>query len=141
MNVVAIVSALGLGGIFGAILTAILQRRNEVKRIEHELKKKRYECALMLMWAKLEPLYFKMVQQTNRPELINSEYLDSELKAELVYSLLFASDDVIRSLNGFIEKPCIATLETVALYVRRDLWGKRSKLSKNDLTALQKRRG
>jgi hypothetical protein len=44
MNIAALISALGLGGVLGAILTAVLQRHNEVKRIEHDLKQARYKC-------------------------------------------------------------------------------------------------
>ena len=134
-GILAFLTALGLGGILGNLLTSYVQRHNEVKRDEHNLKQKRYFCIMSLMRAKLDISHLYKVTAFV-PDIRDEASLDEELASELLNSIVFASDDVINSFANFLSKPDLDTFTATAKAIRRDLWGSRSKVSMDSIELL-----
>jgi hypothetical protein len=93
-------TAAGVGGAIGAYFQARFLRRTQVGQQEHELKKARYLCIILLMLAKLKPDSELPKLRVRRPDIQNRQDLDSELEAELVNAYIFAGDAVLDALGG-----------------------------------------
>lgn len=135
-TVVTLLPAIGLGGVLGAYFQARLQRRTQIGQHEHDLKQKRYLCTLMLMLTKLNADVGMPKLQGIRPDLKNPDDLDNELEAELLNGFIFASDEVLESLAAFIRTSNHHTFSRTAGAMRKDLWGKRSKVSEDVLSVV-----
>jgi len=126
------VAALGLNTILSSWLTLFWQRRSAKKLRHEEYKEARYMCIILLMHGYL---FF----ESAKPELIKRGYenLKSEkdlwelLWAEYINSYLYASDEFIASFIKFIMRPEVGNLHRTALAVRKDLWGRRTKIKIN----------
>ena len=68
-----------------------------------------------------------------RENILNIETLHRELKLKLYNSLLYAGDNVIYSLRKFIEKNNHQNYSKVALEMRKDLYGKNTRINFNDI--------
>jgi hypothetical protein len=126
-------AAIGFGGIVGAYFQSMFQQRSSVKEREHELKRARYGCILILMLTKLDPDAGLPQLKLRRPELQSAADLDQELEVELLNSLLFASDATVESISAFIATPSKRTFHTAAIAMRKDLWGSKSKVKESVL--------
>ncbi len=126
--VVSVVAALGVGGILGAYFRSVFERRREVKEQEHELKRRRYGCTLILMITKLDPETGLRHLAEIRSDLRTAEDVDKEIETELLNSVLFASDEVIESLSDFVRNPSYRSYVKAAVSMREDLWGKRTRV-------------
>jgi len=71
-----------------------------------------------------------------RPDLSTLEDVRQELKTELLNALLFANDDVIRCLSEFIREPSHGLYLRTVTAMRKDLWGKTTKITEKDVGAL-----
>ena len=132
---VSVAAAFGLGGALGAWLTAVFQRRNEVAQREHELKRSRYLCILILMLSKLDPQHGISRVKAHRPDLQTADDLDHELTTELLNAVVFASNQVLSNLSAFLQRPSLATFTEAAIAMRIDLWNGR-KVPANDIAKL-----
>jgi len=122
-----IIGLLGIGGITGAFFTYFWQKRKEIELKVNELKQKRYSCILILMYTYINKKEFKNLN-LRRPEIRTFEDLKNELKTEWVNSWMFADDKIITSLKDFIDNPNEKTFADTVLYMRKDLWGSKTKL-------------
>ena len=78
----------------------------------------------------------KYLLQQNRREYIKTpEDLISELKIEWNNMLLYASEEVLSCMHGFIKQPNQNTFRVAAIAMRKDLWG--GKLSSNILENIE----
>lgn len=136
--IVSLVTALGVGSAVGAFFGAFFQSRFEHRKHlneqEHELKRRRYLCILILMLAKLDPKTGLRHVHEHRPDLQDLDDLDTEIRTELFNAVLFASDDVVSSMADFIRKPEYGSYVSTAAAMRRDLWSKKTSI---DETALK----
>ncbi len=71
----------------------------------------------------LDPEDMRQVNE-HRPDLRNIDDIVKELRAEMLNSILFANDDVIRSLGEFIAQPTHDRYIKTAISMRKDLWGR-----------------
>lgn len=127
-DILAILAALGFGGIIGSYFSAHFQRRAEVGQKQHEIKQTRYLCIVLLMHAKLSPdSEFAKLRQ-RRPDIEDRAALDRELHTELMNGYIFASDAVLRSLAKFIALPSRSSFVRAVEAMRKDLWGRRTAL-------------
>lgn len=130
--VLSLFTALGLGGIAGGIVGAYFQNRFEqqkqVNQQEHELKRRRYGAILILMLTKLDPVTGLPHLREMRPDLKNLKDIEKEIEVELLNGVLFASDDVLKNMSGFVRKPDYNEYIKTAMAMRRDLWGKDTKV-------------
>ena len=127
-TVAAVLAAMGIGGVLGALVQHRLESRRRIGEREHELKERRYLCILMLMLAKLRPRIGIEKIRHWRPDLHHLDALDEELEAELFNAVVFASKDVLRKLGKFLNEPHHRGFAEVADAMRADLWGRRQRL-------------
>jgi hypothetical protein len=133
-TIISLVAALGIGGLGGAFVNSYLEHKKLLNQQEHELKRKRYLCTLILMLTKLDPVSGLRHLQDHRPDLRDLKDVDAEIRTELLNAMLFASDDVITEMAAFIGNPGHTAYVKTVTAMRRDLWNKKTTI---DETALQ----
>src|ERR1700722_4944005 len=127
-NVLSVLGVLGIGSLISSYVALLLQRRN-ADRIKHqEYKETRYKCIIMLMHTYMNFDQNKAMLKKYDYDIQNRSDLTDLLKAELINSFLFATDDFIHSFEQFIETPSQPNLRRVALAIRKDLWGVKTKI-------------
>ncbi len=131
----SLITALGFGGVLGALVQTKLQQRNQVAQHEHALKQKRYLCIVGLMLAKLRPQINLPKIQKIRPDLKDDWDIDDELEAELLNAYVYASDAVICALSDFIQKPEKPTFVFATSAMRKHLWGRKTSVGRDLLEA------
>ncbi len=127
-SVIEVLTLLGIGSILSILIGfGIDKRKNKFNAVE-ELKRTRYKCILKLMIAQLDISNNMESIHLNRPDLKNVKDLKNEIQVELLNSVLFASQDVIRDLSVFVSTPNYSNFVNVANSMRADLWMKKSKV-------------
>jgi hypothetical protein len=137
MTLTAIVSAItafGAGSILTAFVQSRLERRKHLNEQEHDLKRRRYMCILILMLAKLEPKTGVPHLALQRPDLRDLDDLDAEIRIELFNAMLFGSDDVIAAMAAFITSPGYPAYIRTVTAMRRDLWNKKTAIDETALS-------
>ena len=130
--ILSIVAFIGSAGIIGASLTYYFDKRKQIKFSEQKEKEKRYLAIVIQMRIVVEPDQMKYVKHL-RPDLVTLEDWKNEVRAEWFNLLLFASDDVIKSLKEFIQKPENATYAKTVIAMRKDLWNKKTSLRPEEI--------
>jgi len=74
----------------------------------------------------------KTMLVVNRPDISSKDRLKNELYAELNMSL-YGSDSVILSFRQFIDSPKKELVNQLAILMRKDLYGIKTKLKSNSL--------
>lgn len=133
-TVVPWITALGVGGLIGAFFQSRFEHQKHVNQQEHELKRKRYLCILILMLSKLEPKTGMPHLNEHRPDLRDIDDLDAELRLELFNAVLYASDDVIAAMADFVASAGYPSYIKTATAMRRDLWNKKTAIDETALT-------
>jgi hypothetical protein len=133
-TVVSLLTALGLGSLVGAFFQSRFEQQKHVNQQEHELKRSRYRCILILMLSKLEPKTGVPHLHLYRPDLKDLDDLDAELRLELFNAVLFASDDVMSAMAEFIATGGYPAYIKTAAAMRRDLWNKKTAIDEGVLT-------
>lgn len=136
--VVSICTALGVGGLLGAFFQHRFEHQKQIRGQEHELKQRRYSCILILMLTQLDPEALRHTHE-HRPDLRDMKDVQKELRTEMLNSILFANDDVVRSMAAFIEHPTYELYVRVAAAMRKDLWGRATAVGENVLNVMCKR--
>jgi hypothetical protein len=119
----SMLTALGVSGFTAAFFQHRFEHQNQIRGLEHDLKEKRYKAINILMLALLDPEHMKQQVNELRPDLRNIDDIVKELRTEMLNGILFASDDVVRSLGEFIAQPTHDRYIKTAVSMRRDLWG------------------
>jgi hypothetical protein len=127
-ELLAILGVLGVGSLIATCLTYIFDKRRRIKFNEQEYKEMRYKAIVLQMKVMLKPNDLKYMQP-HRPDLKNMEDVKNEVETELYNCLLFASDDVIKSLKDFILKPNKTTYAKTVFAMRKDCWNKKTNLN------------
>jgi hypothetical protein len=130
--ILTIIGTLGLGTIIGAYFQSNFQHSKELKMDNHKFKRARYGSILIQMLTLLDPKHHDRVSRI-RPDLKNIDDLREELKTELLNAVLYANDDVIKSLSVFNKSPNYENYLNTVSSMRKDLWGKNTKISSKDL--------
>ncbi len=94
--ITALLTAIGIGGILGAYFQSRFQRQKEVSEDIHNLKRQRYGAILIQMLTILNPERGLSKAQTFRPDLKTIDDFKEEVKTEVLHSVLFANDGVIK---------------------------------------------
>ena len=127
-----IIGILGLGTVIGAYFQSNFQHSKELKMDNHKFKRNRYGSILIQMLTLLDPKHLDKVSKI-RPDLMNIEDLREELKKELLNAVLYANDDVIKSLSTFNKNPNYESYLNTVSSMRKELWGKNTRISSKDL--------
>ena len=133
--VASVLTAVGIGGAFGAFFQARFQQRAQISQHEHEEKHSRYRCTLILMQAKMYPKAGLPKLREIRRDIQTQEDLDNELGVELLTGIIFADNAVLEALGEFIQKPTQEAFIKTAVVMRNDLWGSKRR-KKVDLASV-----
>ena len=136
--VVSLLVALGLGGILGSYFQSRFQHQKEVKEDIHQLKRQRYGAILIQMLTILDPKRGLSKAQQFRPDLKNVEDFKEEIKTEMLHSIVFANDEVIKAMSEFVKSPSDTTYIKTASAMRKDLWGKNTRIGEAILNTFGK---
>jgi len=101
------------------------------------LKRKRYGSILIQMLTILDPERGLSKIKEFRNDLINLEDVKEEVKTEMLNSIMFANDEVIKAMADFVKSPTNTTYVQTASAMRRDLWGKDTKIGEHLLPLLK----
>jgi hypothetical protein len=132
-NIIAAIGLLGIGAILKSIIDAFFEKRKMTDKTGHEFKQVRYKAIILLMYSFFDFEKHKKELLKNGRDFKNTEELLDEIKAEWSNMTLFASDNVIRATKKFIQTPNSLNYNTVALEMRKDLYGLKTKLTSIDL--------
>ncbi len=135
--VISIITALGFGGVIGAYFQSIFQRQGQIKEKEHELKNRRYKTILILMLTTLDPENGMKQIAEFRDDLKTIKDVEKEIETELLNSVLFANDEVIKTLAHFSDNPCKNTYIKTVVAMRQELWGKKTKIKEDWLEKIR----
>jgi len=129
--VLSLLTALGLGSILGAFFQSKFQFNRELLSQKTELKKKRYGAIIVQMLIVLD--FEKNIKygQLHRPDLRTLDDYINEIKAELLNALSYAKDDVVIAIAEFLKKNDYQTYIKAVISMRKDLWGKKTKIKEN----------
>ncbi len=125
--ILSVLGVVGTASIITACLTYVFDKRKKIAYREQEYKEMRYKAMVLQMKCLLFPSDLKYMQR-QRPDLKNMADVKNEVETEWYNSLLFASDDVIKSLKEFIKKPESSTYAKTVFAMRKDCWNKKTKL-------------
>ena len=132
-TIITIITSFGLGSLIALFVKSHLDKRNKAFEDQFSHKEKRYKALMVLMWASINPdSELKHLQQF-RSDITTQELLFNELQLELYNGILYASDDVLKTLKQFISAKDYPTYLKVALAMRKDLYGRKSKLIFEDI--------
>jgi hypothetical protein len=87
---------------------------------------------MIFMECYIHPKNIKFLQSRS-PENQTVKDIKETLKVEYAETLLFAPDDVVKSLKSFVESPSEKKYYETIKLMRKDLWGKKTKLSVEDM--------
>ncbi len=124
--------AVGLGGVLGAYFQSRFQHKKDVEEDIHKLKRTRYGAIVILMLTILNPESMSKTQQF-RPDLKDVEAIKEEVKTEMLHGVLFANDDVVRAMAEFVKNPDSAAYVKAVSAMRKDLWGKDTRVGEDIL--------
>ena len=130
--IIAVLGVVGIGGVIATSLTYIFEKRKQSKFSEQAEKEKRYKAMVLHMRTIVKPDDLKYMQ-LHRPDLKDMTDVKNEVETEWYNSLLFASDDVIKSLKEFILKPNNTTYAKTVIAMRKDLWNKKTSLRPEEI--------
>lgn len=129
---ISLIAAVGLGGILGAYFQSRFQHQKEVKEDIHQLKRARYGAILIQMLTVLDPKHLPKMQKI-RPDLASIEDVKEELKTEMLNSILFASDEVVKAMADFLSSPAHSSYIKTAATMRKDLWNSKTSIDQDIL--------
>ncbi len=130
--VISVLGVVGTASVVTACLTYVFDKRKEIAFREQEYKEMRYKAMVLQMKVLLKPDDLKYMQ-LHRPDLKNMQDVKNEVETELYNCLLFASDDVIKSLKQFILTPNNITYAKTVFAMRKDCWNKKTSLRPEEI--------
>ena len=131
-TIISLISAIGFGGLLGAYLEYRFQCQKQVQEDIHRLKRERYGAILIQILTILSPEYLPKAQKF-RPDLKTIEDVKEEVRTEMLHGVLFASDNVIDAMAEFVQSPNHSSYFKTVAAMRKDLWGKKTKIEKDDI--------
>jgi heme/copper-type cytochrome/quinol oxidase subunit 1 len=133
-NIVSVLAVMGFGGAIVTYLRIMFERHNQAQLEKQKYMEVRYKCIIILAYVALDfEKRNRGLEHFGRQFISNDDVLD-ELRTEWHNAILYASDELLESLHGFIRKPSVACFKRTALAMRKDLWG--GKIS-NQLSRLE----
>jgi len=124
---------LGFGSLIAIFLKAVLDNINKVSEKNLELKEIRYKAIIILMWAYINPKKEIDHLKIYRADIKDQNMLRRELILELYNMLLYAGDVVVKIFKLFIAQPNYENYVKVIIEMRRDLYGKKTKIKFQDV--------
>lgn len=90
----------------------------------------------MQMLALVDSEYGLEKLQQFRPDIKSREELINEIRVELFNGVLYANDQVVYAMGNFLKAPSHESYLKVVSSMRKDLWGKKTKIDESSLSFL-----
>jgi hypothetical protein len=132
-NIISAIGLIGIGAIVKSIIDSFLKKREAKSQAHHEFMTTRYKPIILLANAMLDFEKHKADLRKHGRDFSDKAQLIDELKTERNNMILFASDQVIRSLTTFITDPTENNYYELAIAMRKDLYGLSTKLRPSSL--------
>jgi hypothetical protein len=132
--VISTIISFGLGTVLGTYLKIRWERTNSAQLQKQEFKTTRYKAIILLMYSLLDFDKNKGKLEKHGRDFVVVDDLVDELRTEWNNMLLYASDDVLRTVQDFISKPERDSFRRGALAMRKDLWGGKVSLKLEEIT-------
>jgi hypothetical protein len=121
----------------GAVLLDWLRFRLDKRKLENtkrqEFKEVRYKAVILLMSSALDFEKNKpMLHLHGRANLNTIEDLMEEIDTEWKNMILYANDDVMKTMREFVHSPTLENFWKTTLEMRKDLYGIKTKLQTFD---------
>lgn len=132
-NIITLITGLGLGSILTAVVSSFLDKKKETDINLAKILEDKYRGLLVFMACALDiekKKYFTINEQVNQKT--SQDYMN-QIVEYYYHSTLYSSDEVILSLKGFINTPSQEAYIKVAQSMRKDLWGRKTKIDFNDI--------
>jgi hypothetical protein len=134
VQIISLITALGVGSVIGIVIKSILDRNAELKIKLKTINEEKYRTILIYMSIVINPSnkdHFilndnNLYELKTEPEI--SSYALSKLQEYYYQSLLYASDDVMRTLKLFLSNRDREHYIVTAQKMRLDLWNNKTKL-------------
>jgi len=127
-----------LGGLTGSIILAVVKNyldKTKAQQLRYkELMEEKYRYILIIMACILNydnRKLFSLNEQTT-PE--SSETYLLMLKQYYYHNFLYSDDKIILTIKNFIEAPCLENFIKSASSMRKNLWGKKTRLKYENIT-------
>jgi hypothetical protein len=129
-----LLTGLGIGGIAGAYFTELFKRRTKTQLAEFEERVSRFRSALIYMQVLLYPdqIEHLPVDVLKMYNLKTKKDIEDTLFAEYSRMILFAPDEV-QAVKSFMQNPTSTNYWKTLTMMRQALWGKKTKLSLDEL--------
>ncbi len=138
-QIISLVTALGVGSIIGVVIKHLLDRNAELKIKLKTINEEKYRTVLIYMSIIINPRnkdHF-VLNDNILYELKNEndirEYALSKLNEYYYQSILYASDDVMKSFKLFLSNPNREKYILTAQKMRADLWNNKTKLTISEI--------
>ncbi len=135
-TLLAVFTTLGFGGVFGAYVQSILNKRKEIELRNQNIKEERYKTILVWSRIMLNPESLEHIKFEDsfvmKTKMDIKDYSKQKLYEYYYNSLLYAPDFVLLQLKKFLNEPNKKNFFGMAGAMRKDLWGK-SKLDTDEL--------
>jgi hypothetical protein len=131
--IISLIAGLGVGSILTALVSSFLEKKKENDLNLARILEDKYRGLLVFMACALnieKKKYFTINEQVSQKT--SQDYLN-QIKEYYYHSTLYSSDDVILSLKEFIKTPSQESYIKVAQAMRKDLWGRKTKIDFNDI--------
>lgn len=134
MSTDQILTGIGLVGIGGLLksffdfLVASRKLKNDAKQSTKEI---RYKAIILMCYALVNYDKEKTTLIINRPDIDSIDRLKNEISVEFINMSLFGSDNVIIAMKKFIFELDVIALNNLAIAMRKDLYGIRTKLNRD----------
>jgi len=131
--IISLFAGLGFGSILTAIVSSFLDKKKETDLNLARILEDKYRGLLVFMACALDiekKKYFTINEQV--AQKTSQDYMN-QIREYYYHSTLYSSDDVILSLKDFIKTPSQEEYIKVAQAMRKDLWGRKTKIDFNDI--------
>ena len=135
IQIISLITALGVGSIIGIVIKHLLERNAELKIKLKTINEEKYRTVLIYMSIIINPrnkdhfILNDNILHSLKADNDIQEYATSKLKEYYYQSLLYASDDVMRSFKSFLATPDRQKYIEIAQKMRTDLWSSKTTLT------------
>ena len=125
------IGLVGIGGLLKSLFDFLVASRKLKNDAKQSTKEIRYKAIILMCYALVNYDREKTTLIINRPDIDSINRLKNEISVEFINMSLFGSDNVIIAMKKFISEPDVIALNNLAIAMRKDLYGIRTKLNRD----------
>jgi hypothetical protein len=125
------IGLVGIGGLLKSLFDFLVASRKLKNDAKQSTKEIRYKAIILMCYALVNYDKEKTTLIINRPDIDSIDRLKNEISVEFINMSLFGSDNVIIAMKKFISEPDVIALNNLAIAMRKDLYGIRTKLNRD----------